>query len=166
MSHSYIKGLRGDGWNRWYLCCWLLRYLPEQGDPICCLGFCYIFLWWGLLTHCLLFLAWLLGRRCDVRCGEICAVLGDIVHPSVWSWCLLNVMGTDGQRYFESVSFLSLFCVVVGNLWGCKVGKVVWKYPTSEIMLEEVCVLEEVVSAPLEMLLHVIVIAVGYYPHI
>ena len=75
-------------------------------------------------------------------------------------------MGTDGQRYFESVSFLSPCCVVVGNLWGCKVGKVVWKYPTSEIMLEEVCVLEEVVSAPLEMLLHVIVIAVGYYPHI
>ena len=58
------------------------------------------------------------------------------------------------------MSFLALFCVVVGRLRVCTVGKLVRKEPPSELLLEEVCVLEEAVSAPSELLLHVMVVAV------
>ena len=41
----------------------------------------------------------------------------------------------------------------------------VWKDSHSELLLEEVCVSEDEVSAPSELLLRVIVVSVGYYPH-
>ena len=53
------------------------------------------------------------------------------------------------------------YCVVVGILWGCKVGTVVWVVPPSELLLEEVCISKEAVSTPLELMLHVIIVAMG-----
>ena len=63
------------------------------------------------------------------------------------------------------MSFSAPWCAVVGRLQVYKVGAVVWKDAHSDLLLEEVCVSEDEVSAPSELLLRVIVVSVGYYPH-
>ena len=45
------------------------------------------------------------------------------------------------------MSFLAPLFVVVVRLWGCKAGTVVWGDPSSELLLEEVCVSKEALSA-------------------
>ena len=75
-------------------------------------------------------------------------------------------MGTSGRQYFGSMSFLATLYVVIESLWGFKVVAVVCKDPPSELLMEGVVVLEEAVSALSELLLRVIVVSMGFYPHV